>query len=87
MCKISADICFERQAKIIENILQKTIKWLIDNNADIWKTGAKYNSLEYVSNNDCSTEMENQLLDQKGNVAFQHLKNGRAAYARTSQKK
>ena len=53
----------------------------------IWKTGAKYNSIEYVSSNDCSTEMVKQLLDQKGNVAFQHLKNGRTAYAIASQKK
>ena len=38
------------------------------------KNGAKYNSIEYVSSNDCSTEMVKQLLHRKGNVAFQHLK-------------
>ena len=51
------------------------------------KNGAKYNSIEYVSSNDCSTEVVKQLLDQKGNVTVQHLKNGRTAYAITSQKK
>ena len=30
--------------------------------------------------------MVKQLLDQKGNVVFQHLKNGRTAYAIASQK-